>query len=229
MDLKYLNNVKTELECYNRFFPDSRFVKAIEDLYRARSFNTVIREGELFFRARIYRPHNDTEVKTDAFEGYGPKQSGVNPDSWCNEGRMNPAGITLMYVATGATTCTKEIGAATGEIVSIAHFKCKEDLHIADFQSIRVYDPEKKILVDWIRELLSRGYGGRDYVVTQFIAMLCQKNGYDGIKYRSKFATKDAVRKGNNIALFNFEKCECISSKLYKVNSISLGLTQLSS
>ena len=224
INISYLDKVKSDLESKNRFFPESNFVEVIEKLKSIKTFTYTAHKGEIFYRGRIYRKNDDNDEKGEQFKGYSKAKSGVNPSSWPAEGRMNPAGIKLLYLATGETTCIKEIGAATGEIVSIAQFMCKEELKIADFQHLRVNNPEKKIVVDWLKELLSRGYGGRDYVITQYVSMLCQKMGFDGIMYRSKYATKKDVRKGNNIALFNYNDCECISSDLFYVDSIALSL-----
>ncbi len=227
INIDYLNKVKKEIESTNRFFPDTRFVEVIERLKKNKSFTYTVQKGEIFYRGRIFRENSDNGEKDSKFKGYSKEESGVNPSTWPAEGRMNPAGIKLLYLATGKTTCIKEIRAASGEIVSIAQFECKEELKIADFQHIRVNNPDRKIIVDWLKELLSKGYGGRDYVITQYVSMLCQKMGFDGIMYRSKFATKKDVRKGNNIALFNYDKCECVSSDLYYVNSISLSLKEI--
>lgn len=222
---EWLQLVKRNLEEYNRFFPPDTFAQALGCLLKDNeSFTTEITSDMSLYRAKIYREKEDNEEKTVEYQGYGPKGSGVPQEKWVGEGRMNPSGIKILYLATGKTTCVKEIGAATGEKVSIGVFHSLKKLKVADFQNIRVSASGKRILINWIRELLSRGYGGKDYVITQYLAMLFKHLNIDGIKYRSKYATTNDVRKGNNIAVFDAGKCTCVSSSIYKVKSISLGL-----
>lgn len=73
-------------------------------------------------------------------------------------------------------------------------------------------------------EFISQGFDEKDYIFPQFIASYCQHLGYDGIAYRSKYATKENVQKnqGINFTVFNYQKCEAIGSKLYTVNKISI-------
>jgi hypothetical protein len=47
----------------------------------------------------------------------------------------------------------------------------------------------------------------------QYIAKFIKNLGYEGIKINSSF-----YKKGRNITIFNYDKCELVSSKLYEID-----------
>ena len=59
------------------------------------------------------------------------------------------------------------------------------------------------------------------YLYTQAISAFIKSRGYDGIMYSSC-----QVINGINYAIFNYDKCEAISSDLYKINTILIGFNK---
>ena len=222
----FLSEMQKSLEETNRFFPDIRLQEALNQLLKCKSIERVITEGTILYRGRIYfRDQDNAEKKPPEFEGYDKEGSWINlSDSYPKAGRMNPEGIQVLYVSTGEKTCAKELGTAANEKISIASMRVKESLRIADFPNAacRVRNVTKKEFANRINDILSTGYGGRTYIFPQYLAMFCRNFGYDGIMYRSKYANKDDRQMGLNLAIFDFKKCEPVSSTIKVVKRVSL-------
>ena len=227
---EFFEKIQDSLETKNRFFPCSELYENLKEILSLPLAKRKIKVGTTYYRARIYHEEEDTNKnKPTVFKGYDEKGSFVNTDDkWPVQGRMNPEGIRVLYVSTDEKTCVKEVGAASGEKVSIATIQVIKELSIVDFEDllIQTNDLIQKSFIEYIRNKLSSGYGGRDYVLTQYVASLCEHENYDGIKYRSKYATKNEKEGGMNVAIFHYEKCKAISSVIKKVKSIALTLEQ---
>ncbi|EJV56387.1 hypothetical protein IEM_05269 [Bacillus cereus BAG6O-2] len=52
-------------------------------------------------------------------------------------------------------------------------------------------------------------------ILIQYIAKFINNLGYEGIKFNSSL-----YKKGRNITIFNYDKCEPVSSKLYEIDDI---------
>ena len=87
-------------------------------------------------------------------------------------------------------------------------------------------DPYIRHLSIYVQEMISQGYNDRDYIFSQFISSYCQSLGYDGIGYRSKYATRAQAnkRQGVNITFFNYDGCAPVESKLYQITRIATGI-----
>lgn len=223
----FFREVQSSLESQNRFFPDQRLPKAMHEVLTCSSAIRHVLAGQVFYRGRIYHKEQDTATsKPPEFQGYDAKGSTVNlDDSWPKAGRMNAEGIHVLYVATGDKTCAKELGVAANEKISIADMTVQSELRLVDFPRLEktLRDPKKKAFVGCINEVLSSGYGGQTYVFPQYISSWCQHNGYDGVVYRSKYASKKEIHKGMNIVIFDWRKCIPTASRVATVNTISLG------
>lgn len=222
----FFNECKRHLELDNRFFVEEKFIKCLDEIAKCSSFVCCLNKESFLYRGRIYNKENDKPIGTKApqFEGFDAEDSGVNRKKSPAPGRMNPEGIMLLYTATSELTCAKELGAAAGEIVSIAKAAPIKNLSIADFPGCesRIRNKKKKSFIKLINNYLSSGYGSKDYIFTQFIAMYCKYKGFDGIKYRSKYANKTSKKNGMNIAVFDPDNCVFSSSKLKTVKQVSL-------
>ena len=104
------------------------------------------------------------------------------------------------------------------------------DLKIADLS--REYSVHKDSFEEELSVLvqrnLSKGNGEEDYVFPQFVAAYCKKLGYDGIGYRSKYASKYDTQNGFgiNYSIFNYDKCKAISSILMKVREMNVDISE---
>ncbi len=227
----YISSVKSNLIADNRFFTDSKFLEYLKATFNESQRN-IQAESE-FYRARRYDYHyiDDEKIGTD-FEGFDREASFVNLKSdWPSFGRMNPQGIQVLYMATDVRTAITELHPYLDEVFSVAKIKAKENLRIVDlsFSGSSIDDDFSRILSIYVQEWISQGFEERDYIFSQFIASYCKYLGYDGIGYKSKYATRDNARRklGVNYTVFNFKKCEVVESKLYRIDRVSIQVSPL--
>ncbi len=233
----YISHIRLSLEKSNRCFPNdyNKFIEHLEWIFKSNS--ETIRSKEILYRGRIYtaedkwdKYNHPEKYKLHDYVGYDAEKSFVNLSSqWPQEGRMNPIGIPCLYTAKDIDTCIKELCPGLEELISIAEIKVLEDLKIADLSKSSAEGTiEEKFRIDlsvYVQELICQGgYNAKDYVFPQFIAEACKHMGYDGIAYRSKYASRYNVAngKGVNVTIFNFQKCEPVNSKLFIVKEVSV-------
>ena len=158
------------------------------------------------------------------------------PEDRATEGRANPKGIPVLYLATQPKTAMSEVRPGLGSLVSCAQFKTVRPLKLVDFS---VYhgrgpvfyssepDPPQKEKSVWIQidrafsEPTTFGDNTADYVPTQMIAELFKSEGYDGIAYKSAFDDD-----GYNVALFDLADAELIACALHEVKSLEFSFRQ---
>ena len=151
------------------------------------------------------------------------------------EGRANPKGIPVLYLATRQETAMSEVRPRLGSFVSCAQFRTTRPLRVVDFSQGRGFvfyfdepdDSEKEKAV-WAQigqafsEPTTPSDGTADYVPTQVIAELFKTNGCDGIAYKSAFGDD-----GYNIALFNLADAELTACALHEVKSLKFCFLQI--
>lgn len=152
------------------------------------------------------------------------------------EGRANPKGIAVLYLATRQETAMSEVRPWLGSFVSCAKFRTTRPLRIVDFSVfhgrgfffyIDEPDDSEKEKAVWtqIDQAFSKpttsGDGTADYAPTQVIAELFKADGYDGIAYKSAFGDD-----GYNIALFNLADAELTVCALHEVKSLEFSFLQ---
>lgn len=225
----YITAVKEGLQSSNRFFADERFTGYLKTIFS--EAEAYIPSSTEFYRARRYDASNiDSSKIGTKFEGYDAKASFVNEDSkWPSIGRMNPEGISVLYVASDIRTAITELHPYFSEIYSVATIIANEQLRIADLSRSESFisDDFTRNLAVYVQEWVSKGLTNKDYVFPQYVSSYCKSQGFDGIAYRSKYATRENTRKqeGINYTIFNYEKCEVISTKLYNVGKVSVQVS----
>ena len=161
-----------------------------------------------------------------------PKRMKPPTDSSQKEGRINPAGISCLYLASGKQTAISEMRPWKGAYVSVARFKTCRNLKIIDCTKCEGGDQgglglwldlpigvsqTKEEIADWVWADLdasfSRPVGPGDdknsYIPTQIIAEHFRNIGFDGIAYSSVTSTE-----GSNIALFDVANAKNICCHL---------------
>jgi hypothetical protein len=227
---EYITAIKEKLESDNRFFTDKRFLKYLETIFRESEVN--ISEDNIFYRARSYDRNKIDKSKIGTeFEGYDKEESFVNISSkWPTYGRMNPQGISALYVATDINTAITELHPYHEQIFSVATIRVKNELKIANLSvgASAISDDFIRNLTVLVKDWISNGNTEKDYVFPQYIASYCKHMGYDGIGYRSKYNTRANVCKGTgiNYTIFNYDKCEVTGSKLYEINNIEVKINK---
>ena len=222
---EYINEIREGLQSKNRFFANEDFLQSLTIIFQ--EAEKKIPPKAIFYRARRYHDIPDKDKMGTMFEGYDADGSFVNKSTkWPTYGRMNPKGISALYIATDIRTAVTELHPYPGEWYSVATIQTNEPLRIADLSLglSKLEDIFARHLAICVQEFISQGFEEKDYIFPQFIASYCQHLGYDGIAYRSKYATKENVskRQGINLTVFNYKKCEAIGSKLHKVNRITI-------
>jgi len=163
-----------------------------------------------------------------------------------SEGRINPKGISCLYLSTDEKTAISEVRPLVGSYVTVVQFKTLKNLKVIDCScgeinpmNITVYDMDKlwklktpkpkeatQVVWRWIdlafSEPTDRNDKTADYVPTQIIAELFKTNGFDGIKYKSLF------NNGNNVALYDINSAKQINNdKVIQVTNIDVGFKQI--
>ncbi|WP_316979505.1 RES family NAD+ phosphorylase [Shumkonia mesophila] len=161
------------------------------------------------------------------------------------EGRVNPAGIPVLYLASNEKTAISEVRPWVGSEISVAQFKILRDLravnlsfghgqmalgqmtfaHLLGEEAPDAETKEKAVWID-IDSAFSRPItlfdDSAEYVPTQILAELFMDAGYDAIVYRSQFGEK-----GYNIALFNVDDAEAINCAPYRVTGIDVNFEEM--
>lgn len=226
---EYLDRVCESLINKNRFVVDKDFQTYLEKILREN--RREIAANTEFFRARNYTDQEvDPSKLGTQYEGYDAKNSFVNISSkWPSQGRMNPQGITVLYLASDERTAITELHPHVDEVFSLATIKNTKILTISDLSqsSSAMKDDFERSLSILIQNRLSKGNGDADYVFPQYVAAFCQSLGYDGIGFRSKYATKASIgdNTGINYTIFNYNKCSVTGSKLKKIGRITVQIS----
>lgn len=169
-------------------------------------------------------------------KGYKPKDMGPPPNIKAKGGRVNPTGISILYLSDSIKTTLYEIRAGVYDFVTVGRFKLQKDI-----DSIRVIDLTG---IDRISPFIVSGFGidltqyainiehlkmiaqeiakplrndnTLDYLPTQYISDFIHSKGYDGIEYTSTMS-----RNGKNLAVFNPELFKCTKTVVYDIKSIN--------
>lgn len=192
----------------------------------------------------------DTIFNEDDIE-IGEKRHGFGSErmkplaSRAREGRVNPAGIPVLYLASHEQTAISEVRPWIGSELSVAQFKVLRDLkavnlslghgqvsigHLkfAHLLGEEAPDAETKQKAVWIdidnafSTPVTLSDDAADYVPTQILSELFQDAGYDAIIYRSQFGEK-----GYNVALFNVEDADPINCAPYEVKGIEVKYEEI--
>ncbi|GBE29589.1 MAG TPA: RES domain-containing protein [Bacteroidetes bacterium] len=163
-----------------------------------------------------------------------------NPE-YSYEGRANPKGIAVLYVATHYHTAICEMRPWKNKVYTVARMDLNRDIKVIDCTRSggrRLYfsteeNPEPKpramnrIVWSWINsafsEPASRHNSSTDYVPTQILAEVFRSEGYDGILYSSNFDTK-----GDNLALFDKSCVTPIFGKVVNITKAEVDYEEIS-
>ena len=208
--------------------------------------DVLLKEGMCLFRASLgveWRPVYDEEGNElfDEEVGYGAKRMRPRTNQ-ATEGRANPAGLPVLYLATTEQTAISEVRPWIGTAVSVAQFQVRRDIKALDlskghgksnfigFNFIlgdEVPTAEVKERAVWVdidnafSRPVTRSEDGGDYAPTQILAELFRSTGYEAIVYKSQFGEK-----GFNIVLFDIDDALPINCAPYEVTEINVGFKE---
>lgn len=208
-----------------------------------------IPKGRIFHRAQ--RGIDQHEVRDDEGEVIGEETMGFSSERMkprlnrATEGRANPAGIPVLYLASSEQTAISEVRPWIGSEISVAQFKLVREVRAIDLSRGHRRSPfmeitfeemfgeapigaKRKTELVWldIDNAFSRpttlSDDAADYVPTQILAELFMAAGYDAIIYRSQFGEM-----GYNLALFDVEDAEPINCAPFEVTGISVEFKEI--
>jgi len=183
----------------NRFFDLSENQKRIELLSTFDEFFeemiVKVNPGKILFRARKDIPTTLNELKIIENE-IGPP-----PANFAMNMRMNPAGISYLYLAEDIETCKKEIKANYDETIGVGHFEIVSSLNLIDLSKVpnlkksSIFSDDYNHDLNWANPFLKhfceevskpidKNYD-LEYVPTQLLCEYIRFKGYDGIQYLS--------------------------------------------
>lgn len=206
---KYINNF--QIQEFNEFYTNFEITNLNENNYFYRWLVDKIRElkkldnitptGTIIYRSRII---SDSQIgiecdgiSIDEFRGFNDKNSREAPFGKSCGGRCNGNGISYFYGANNEYTALVEVRPCIFDFISLAKFKTKEPLKIAD---IMQYTDDFEIFYKRLNDLFSALPDDKTYKASQYISDLFRKYGFDGIKYRSSLSA------GINYVIFNSTK-----------------------
>ena len=181
-----------------------------------------IPKGTVLYRGR--KIAEEEIVKSDGvINGFDEKQSGIPPYRKSHNGRVNIAGIPVLYTAAEHYTACAELRPIKNDFLSIAEYELKEDITVADFvlEHIANYEdtPEGMIFLKDMFRSFSLPVTNEliDYIPSQFVSEYIRINHPDisGIRYSSMRHIG-----GYNIAIFDKDKCHFVRSTVVRCSSV---------
>lgn len=180
-------------------------------------------KGEILYRSRIC-PNS---------KGFSRREMGAPPDDKAKGGRVNPTGISVLYLSDSEDTTLYEIRAGVYDYVTVGRFKLQRDIEVINLASIDCISPfigvdygfdytQYALNIDHLKMIAQviakplRNDNSLDYLPTQYISDFIRSKGYDGIEYMSTMC-----RNGSNIAVFDSSLFKCTRTNVYDVKSIS--------
>jgi hypothetical protein len=156
---------------------------------------------------------------------------------YVGDGRVNPRGIPVLYLASNSATAVAEVRPWVGSYVSLAQFKVMRDCNVIDCSMDKTRswqfvflkgepDADKREQAVWgdLSHALSKPVTPEEptteYIPTQIIAEAFRAHGYDGIVYGSLLGN------GMNLALFDCEAAELTNCGLHEVTRVAYTFDQ---
>lgn len=226
----------------SRFFARHQLLDILSWYMEKNTLN--IETGQIYYRARVIDDNciNDHMMykcyaapegekldikyvgKANPFKGLTKEASFVPLKSIkVSAGRSNPKYVKYLYVAESPTTAIFEVRPFIYDAVNIAKIQINEPLKVANIAvELDLFNNKDTTLemhvVGMIQGAFSKPTNDTDdYIPTQVIAEYIKSLGYDGIRFNSSIHSG-----GVNLTIFNYGKCEAISSQDFRIENIKL-------
>ena len=194
------------------------FVRRIAETAEDRQF--IVRKGALLSRARIGYFWPRRPFWQNKFSSLYPhpllcSKMGAPPKRGSIDGRLNPRGISYLYLSSDDKTALAEVRPSTASLVTVGKFRIQRKQRIVDVTDSRDTDRIWRSISDTFSEPMSRYDDSLAYIPTQYLAEAFKDEQYDGIKYAS------SIRKnGYNVLLFDSTAAKCVRCQLYVVDEV---------
>lgn len=239
---KLWDSFKQKIYYENRFFIEHTLLEMLANYIKDHTIN--VPSGHIYYRARIidenalkdhqlgvYKSEGIEKAltkftqKDNLFRGLSKQGSFVPLDcSKIRDGRANPKFIRYLYVAEDAVTALFEVRPLIYDSVNLAEIVVNSDLTIANMEIDKYYlFNSGGSVLEWLIFNIQDSFSNPtnnpdDYLVSQVISEYIKKLGYDGIRFNSSLH-----RNGINVTIFNYDKCEALSSQEMKIEQIKLS------
>ena len=221
---------REELKHNNRFFPNNApTIGQIEPF--GKYIGVILKQGsQKFYRAR--KNTSDSPISIS--------EMGKPPHKLVLNGRANPIGIPYLYVASTIETAITELRGHKKEDLTIAEFKLKSNLELADLRNPQstispfelneedelelIYKnmPFLTLLGNELSKPIIPREANLEYLPSQYLCELLKHIGFHGIIYKSSIAN------GNNYVIFMDNKLQAIKSFHYQITDVNVKYKKLS-
>jgi len=215
----------------NRYVLNERWQRFIQSiLHTSKKRKSILKAGQILARARI----GINAVETEDEEGshyfeypLPPDQMGAPPNKAATAGRLNPSGISYLYVSSDEETAIAEVRPWRRADISVGYFEILNDQRIVDlskdqrewiaFDENLTPDQIEESIWASINRTFSQPVSPQDqplhYVPSQYLAEVFKLQGFDGVVYRSALNNN-----GFNIVLFN---TNCATLKNWQIFNVT--------
>lgn len=212
-----------------------------EVLHTSKTRQIDLKQGSILWRAQLGGDLRQSKEEAEESVPHPPARMCPLP-YMATEGRANPKGIPVLYLATDKETSMGEVRPWVGSEISVAQFRVLKNLKLIDcslnhssgdpfyynVETSDFYEPveieREKAVWTHIDKAFSEPVIANEnqayYVPTQIIAELFRRNGLDGVVYKS------LLGKGFNVALFDINTAELINCNLFVLQKISFEFVQ---
>ena len=222
----------------NRYILDpvsEDFLAALNDTSKKRT--STVESGKIFYRSRIgsdkgwhHHDSNKFSVGDYYFRGaISPDKMGPPPSEVSPNGRMNPNGVSYLYLAGDRETAIAEMRPWLGEEISVGEFELLKDVRLLDTSNDNTLDTNlnhnakprniENLIWGRINQTLStpvlKDEKNFKYAPTQYLAEYFKNRGFHGMIYRSSLR-----QGGRNYVVFDPQLCVCKNSQLFFVTKI---------
>lgn len=250
-------------DSYTRFARQVRFSRRYVWAEEERAFlQTVLatirdrdgelKQGQILYRAQrgadwVEQKDKDGNWLGEDVWGFGSSRMKPLTDR-AKEGRANPTGIPVLYVANSVETAISEVRPWVGAEISVAVCKVLRPLktldlsvghgqssfvgavfsHVVGGKTLTAEEKEKAVWIDIdnaFSQPVTLSDDRADYSPTQILAELFRSAGYDAIGYKSHFGDQ-GDKEGYNIAIFDVDAIEIVSCAPHRVRSIRVEAEQ---
>jgi len=237
-----LHEFRKYLLMQNRYVLNKRWNEFIETvLCTAKKREHILKQEKILYRARIGSDEYEYEMKDEdgkpqmnfGISPLSPQEIDAPPSEKAREGRINPRGISYLYLATNTETAISEIRPWLGKMVTVGEFSLCKDVVVVDASRdnhSRHYVSEDKIdeysekWETYVWRDINRSFSipvsiGEEhwhYVTTQYLSECFKNAGYEGIVYKSSL-----TKEGYNVVLFDPKSSRLKASGLFDIKSIT--------
>jgi len=188
---------------------DSEYFTALLD----ECLSTVVEwsEPREVFRARVMPPGKEGAP-------FAMKEMGAPPGRSASGGRLNPPGITYLYVALDSETAIAEVRPWNGAKVTVCKFETLGRLRLVDLSDVGTHfrTLPRATFAAHVMQTPAHRDDAFSYVATQYLSEHLKSRDADGVIYGSSLKIG-----GTNVALFRPELARPVATQFWMLGQIA--------